>query len=73
MSDLWLTPDEVHDLTDKTRWGAQCRALTAMGVPFKPNAAGRPLVERAAVLAKSGTKTKPKAEPNWGALNGQAA
>jgi hypothetical protein len=34
-----------------------------MGVPFKPNAIGRPLVERASVF-----KAKPErrpAEPNW--------
>jgi hypothetical protein len=60
----WLSPDEVEELTARKRWTAQCRALAMMGVPFKPNAVGRPLVERAAVL-----KTKPErtpAEPNWG-------
>ena len=46
----WLTADEVHDLTARVRWSAQRRALAAMGVPFRPNAAGRPLVEAAAVL-----------------------
>lgn len=51
MADLWLTPDEVAELTARIRWTAQCRQLAAMGVPFKPNAVGRPLVERAAVLS----------------------
>ena len=46
----WLTAEEVQELTARTRWQAQCRALAAMGVPFRPNAQGRPLVERAAVL-----------------------
>lgn len=41
----WLTADELHDLTGRTRWQAQCRALAAMGVPYRPNAQGRPLVE----------------------------
>lgn len=60
----WLTPDEVTELTARIRWTAQCRALASMGVPFRPNAVGRPLVERSAVL-----KTKPErkpTEPNWG-------
>lgn len=62
---LWLTPDEVHELTSLKRWSAQCRALARMGVPFRPNAVGRPLVERSAV-----TKAKPErqpAEPKWAA------
>ena len=72
MSDLWLTPDEVAELTDKRRWTAQCRALAAMGVPFTPNAVGRPLVERAVVVSKP-AKPKAKREPNWGAIRGKAA
>lgn len=72
MSDLWLTPEEVHELTDRTRWSAQCRALASMGVPFKPNAAGRPLVERAAVCSAP-VKAKAKRGPNWDAINGKAA
>lgn len=51
----WLHPQEVEELTGLKRWKAQCRALARMGVPFRPNAQGRPLVERAAVL-----KYKPK-------------
>lgn len=67
----FLTPDEIHELTDRKRWSAQCRALAAMGVPFRPNAVGRPLVERSVVLS-----TKPPAAkrgPNWSALGGKAA
>lgn len=72
MSDLWLDPAEVEELTDKRRWTAQCRALAAMGVPFTPNAVGRPLVERAAVVSKP-AKPKAKREPNWGAIKSRAA
>jgi hypothetical protein len=73
VSDLWLAPDEVIDLTGKQRWTAQCRALAAMGVPFKPNAVGRPLVERA-VAAPNSAATKPRAkrEPNWNAIKMRA-
>jgi len=63
----------VAELTERHRWTAQCRKLAEMGVPFKPNAVGRPLVERA--LYES-AKAKPKARkgPNWSAMpHGKAA
>lgn len=70
----WLTPDEVHELTDRQKWSAQCRALAAMGIPFRPNAVGRPLVERAAVLSAERTGTpRKKSEPNWENVGGKAA
>lgn len=50
MVSAWLSPDEVTELTGLKRWSAQCRALARMCVPFRQNAQGRPLVERAAVL-----------------------
>ena len=65
----WLTPDEVFELTARQRWSAQCRALAHMGIPFRPNAVGRPLVERAAVLEHPRPRHRPKkAEPYWGPL-----
>lgn len=67
MADLWLTPDEVAELTARIRWTAQCRQLAAMGVPFKPNAVGRPLVERAAVVQSEPRTVKRKTEPDWAA------
>lgn len=74
MGDLWLTPAEVGELTDlkPNSWRAQCRRLARMGIPFTPNAVGRPLVERAAVVS---TPAKPKARkgPNWDAIRGKAA
>lgn len=71
---IWLTAEEVQELTARKRWSAQCRALAAMGVPFRPNAAGRPLVERAAVekAARSNAKVSRRG-PNWEAINGEAA
>lgn len=68
----WLSPEEVIELTDRQRWTAQCRALAAMGVPFKPNAVGRPLVEREAVCSKPAAKRR-KAEPDWSAMKSRAA
>lgn len=67
----WFTPAEIEDLTAVRRWSAQRRALTKMGIPFLPNAVGRPLVERAAVLKKERVTTRAKTEPNWAALEAQ--
>lgn len=72
MADTWLSPDEVVELTARQRWTAQCRVLARMGVPFTPNAVGRPLVERAAVVSAP-ARPKAKREPNWGAMRGKAA
>lgn len=65
----WLTAAEVGELTALKRWSAQRRALQEMGVPFTPNRAGRPLVERAAVLRYRGKPERSPDEPNWGALD----
>ena len=67
----WLTPEEVIDLTGRQRWKAQCRALSGMGVPFTPNAVGRPLVERAAICKT--VKPRKRVEPNWEGIRGKAA
>lgn len=75
MSDTWLTPEEVGELTGlkPNSWKAQCRKLAHMNIKFRPNGAGRPLVERAAVLSGSAKKAATKSRPNWDALNGKAA
>lgn len=73
MSEAWLTPAEVEELTARQRWTAQCRKLADMGVPFRPNAVGRPLVERSVVLSSPAPKARAKRGPNWDAMNGKAA
>lgn len=72
MTGTWLTPDEVKQLTAKTRWSAQRKALTAMGVRFMPNAVGRPLVERAAVLKDKPAPKVTRKGPDFSSL-GKAA
>lgn len=74
MSETWLTPDEVEQLTARKRWSSQCRMLAQMGIPFLPNAVGRPLVERALVLKGDPKATmRKKPEPNWHLLTTQKA
>ncbi len=72
-TETFLNPNEIEQITAKVRWSAQCRALARMGVPFEPNAVGRPLVERAAYFKHDKTIARKAAEPDWGKLNGKAA
>jgi len=74
MTETWLTPDEVGELTGTgaTSWKTQCKRLAAMGVPFRPNFAGRPLVERSLFSAPL-PKPKAKQQPNWSAIRGPSA
>lgn len=72
MSEAWLTADEVAELTARQKWKAQCRMLARMGVPFRPNAVGRPLVERGAVLSSPAKPRRKRAGPNWDAMRGKA-
>lgn len=46
---VFLTRDEVADLTGKVRFAAQVRVLSEMRIPFVINAANRPIVARATV------------------------
>ncbi len=71
---LWLSAAEVAELTglDARSWKAQCRKLAAMGVPFRPNGQGRPLVERGFILQHA-AKPKAKRGPNWSAIGGKKA
>lgn len=69
-TDVWLSPEEVIALTECKRRLTQCKRLAEMRIPFRPNWSGRPLVERAAVLAYNGVAAERKsAEPNWSALD----
>lgn len=70
----WLDSSEVAALTGlkPNSWKAQRRKLAAMGIAFRPNGAGRPLVERSAVLNMD-KKPKPKRGPNWSEVRGKKA
>ncbi|GMG89620.1 hypothetical protein Cmtc_18990 [Cupriavidus sp. TKC] len=68
---LTLSPDELKELTHKSRSSAQVRALRSMGIEHKVRPDGSVAVLRAHVDAQMGA---PKAgaklvswEPNWGA------
>lgn len=47
MEPLFLTAEEVAELTGYKRHKNQAVRLAEIGIPFIPNAAGRPIVTRA--------------------------
>lgn len=65
-SDTFLTDDELHELTGRSRHGAQIKQLEHQGfqkgLHFWVNAAGVPRVSRQAV---SMGKAQPPAIPAW--------
>ncbi|MGY3041608.1 hypothetical protein ACVWWQ_003241 [Rhodanobacter sp. TND4EL1] len=65
---VWLTPDEVAELTECSRRSTQCLRLAKMGIPFRENFAGRPLVERSAVLRHRERSERARDQPNWNAM-----
>ena len=69
----WLTPEEMEELTGAKRRSTQCARLAAMGVPYRPNGAGRPLVERAAVLHHCEHPERLRGAPNWDALDDRSS
>jgi hypothetical protein len=69
---LFLTPEEIKQLTGKEKRNAQIRALNQMGIVHKVRADGSPVVLESHVNKVLGgsvqTKNK-EAEPNWGAMH----
>lgn len=46
---IFLTPEEVAELTGRKLKNKQILALAKMGIPYFVNAAGRPIVTRAVI------------------------
>ncbi|BBU69278.1 DUF4224 domain-containing protein [Fluviibacter phosphoraccumulans] len=73
MSELFLTSDELVELTGRRRSGAQKSALSMMGVNFLIRPDGTLVVSRRNVEELLGVrpekvKKKPPNEPNWDAM-----
>ncbi|MBB0025133.1 DUF4224 domain-containing protein [Ralstonia pickettii] len=73
MSDTFLSPEEIEELTGvkigktvggkkRTREDLQIEWLRASGIPFWPNARGRPIVARAAIEGRKAAEVA-AAEP----------
>lgn len=60
MSNTFLKPDEVKELTGRTKIALQIAQLAKMGIPFFINAVGRPIVTRSAIEGRGGAQPAPQ-------------
>lgn len=69
---LFLTPDELRELTGLRVPAYQCRWLEKHGYPFETNASGKPKVLRAFLMQKLGMVQQPgmgmAIEPDFDAI-----
>jgi hypothetical protein len=68
---LFLSRDEVQELTGYKRAADQIRWLARARLPHAVNAAGRPVVSKAAaetMLGSPGNAVSARPEPNWAAI-----
>lgn len=69
---MFLTEQDICDLTDKERHDAQARALRYLGIDFRPRADGSLVVLKSHVEKMLGgmeeKKIRVKTEPNWNHL-----
>ncbi len=62
MEPFFLTDNEVAQLTGLKRKSAQVKWLRGSGIPFRENAAGRPIICRSAL---DGGKPQPISSSKW--------
>jgi hypothetical protein len=65
---IFLTVDELQELTGFTQPAAQIRWLQKWKIRHFVNAHGRAVVTRAAVEGLPASRDRPRTEPNWDAL-----
>lgn len=57
---MFLTPDELAELTGRKIKSKQIETLRRMGLPFHVNAAGKPVVSSAAIEGRKQLPVEPK-------------
>ncbi|WNN49848.1 DUF4224 domain-containing protein [Siccibacter colletis] len=68
MSELFLTNEELKDLTGYCYARQQCKWLSKEGIPFRMNRMGHPKVNRC-LFVNSNVSIQPRdEEPNFGAI-----
>jgi hypothetical protein len=67
---VFLTPDDLRQLTGLRRPSSQYEWLLRDGWPVQRDAKGRPLVLRSVVEARLGGVVSKAVEPRWEALHG---
>ena len=60
---MWMTLEELRAMTRATHARKVCKVLTAMGVPWKVDSDGNPVVLRSAVERVLGVKHEPALAP----------
>jgi hypothetical protein len=65
---MFLTADEVRQITDRKYHKSQREALTRMHIPFDTSANGRPLVLRTVYIQRHQAETPPSNEPDFGSI-----
>ncbi len=65
---IFLTDEELKELTGYSRFAEQRKQLAEMGIPFKPSRLGRPLVHRTVLAECFGQRTRAANEPDVEAL-----
>lgn len=74
---MFLTREELYELTGRSRPSAQIRWLRLNGFEVLQRADGQPLVLRVAIMNKmgitSGKRHRTTSEPNWSALDATQA
>lgn len=70
---MFLSPDELRELTARRMPSAQARVLAAMGVAFRRRPDGTLAVPERAVAECFGVESRREIEPNWSALDAAKA
>lgn len=65
---LWLSQEEIADLTSRVKPAAQRRALDRMGIGYRVRPDGRPLV-LVEQIQPDARRRPVGGEPNWDALD----
>lgn len=68
---LFLTPDELHELTGLRRPSAQIRWIKARQIRHYVNAVGHPVIARDWLIQREAPRPE-RARPNLRAINGGA-
>lgn len=69
---MFLTPQELYELTHRKRPDAQAKELNHLGIPFKRRGDGTVAVLKEAVDKEFGLvepSARKRIEPNWNAAN----
>lgn len=59
---MLLTQDQINELTGRTKFSAQRRALRQMGIPFYERPDGKPMVVEAALTGQPQKAPQPDFE-----------